>query len=143
MGRHAFTNLFPAMVVALATAAVVGCGRDFDVVIEPTPVKIVKETKGFGPKVKDGDLATIEYRITLPDGKEILNDDEMKFFVNTERPSVIQGLNDSVIGMRVGGSRTFNCPPRLHWGRQGYGDGAIPANTNLLIYVKVLDVHNN
>ena len=140
MRRCAFISLFPALVAALLASAIVGCGREIDVVIEPTPVKIIKETKGYGPKVVDGDLATIEYRVTLPDGKEILNDDEFKFFVNSERSTVIQGLNDTVIGMRVGGSRTINCPPRLHWGRQGYGDGAIPANTNLLIYVKVLDV---
>ena len=140
MGRCAFNSLFPALVAAILTTAIVGCGRDIDIVIKPTPVKVLRETKGYGPKVADGDLATIEYRVTLPSGKEILNDDEMKFYVNTERSTVIQGLNDTVIGMRVGGSRTIDCPPRLLWGRQGYGDGAIPANTNLLIYVKVLDV---
>lgn len=140
MRRCAFISLFPALVAALLASAIVGCGREIDVVIKPTPVKVIKEIKGYGPKVVDGDLATIEYRVTLPDGKEILNDDEFKFFVNSERSTVIQGLNDTVIGMRVGGSRTINCPPRLHWGRQGYGDGAVPANTNLLIYVKVLDV---
>jgi len=140
MRRCTYISLFPALVAALLASAIVGCGREIDVVIEPTPVRVIKETKGYGSMVADGDLATIEYRVTLPDGKEILKDDEMKFIVNSERPTVIQGLNDSVIGMRVGGSRTFKCPPRLHWGRQGYGDGAIPANTNLLIYVKVLDV---
>ena len=140
MRRYAFISLFPALVAALLASAIAGCGREIDVVIKPTPVKVIKETKGYGPKVVDGDLATIEYRVTLPDGKEILNDDEFKFYVNSERSTVIQGLNDTVIGMRVGGSRTINCPPRLHWGRQGYGDGAVPANTNLLIYVKVLDV---
>lgn len=140
MRRYAFISLFPALVAALLASAIAGCGKEIDIVIKPTPVKVIKETKGYGPKVVDGDLATIEYRVTLPDGKEILNDDEFKFFVNSERSTVIQGLNDTVIGMRVGGSRTINCPPRLHWGRQGYGDGAVPANTNLLIYVKVLDV---
>ncbi len=141
MGRCTYTNFVFTLLAAFSTAVVVvGCAREIDVVIEPTPARIVKEIKGYGPKIKDGDLATIEYRVTLPDGKEILNDDELKFFVNSKRPTVIQGLNDTVIGMRVGGSRTVNCPPRLHWVRQGYGDGAVPANTNLLIYVKVLDV---
>ena len=140
MRRYTLISLFTALVAPFIASAIAGCGQEIEIVIKPTPVKIVKEKEGYGPIVVDGDLATIEYRVTLPDGKEILNDDEMNFYVNSERPTVIQGLNDSVIGMRVGGSRTIDCPPRLHWGRQGYGDGAIPANTNLLIYVKVLDV---
>ncbi len=142
MGRFTFFNLVLTLIAAFSSALVVGCENKFDVVIEPTPSKIVKETPGYGPRIKNGDFATIQYRITLPDGKELMSDDEMKFLVNSERPTVIQGLNDSVLGMRVGGSRTVDCPPRLHWGRTGYGDGAIPPNTNLLIYIKVLDQNN-
>ena len=63
---------------------------------------------------------------------------EFKFLVDTKRPSVIQGVNDAVIGMRLGGTRTIDCPPRLHWGRIGSGDGKIPPNTNLIIRIKLL-----
>lgn len=142
MGRYAYSNTFPALLAALIVAVVVGCERDIDVMVAPTQIKVVKDVAGYGPKIKDGDLTTIEYRVTLPNGKEIINDDEFKFFVDSKRPTVIKGLNDSVLGMRVGGSRTIDCPPHLHWGRLGTGDGAVPANTNLLIHIKVLKLHN-
>lgn len=141
MGRCACINLIFAFLTALATAVVAGCDNNLNISVTATQIKIVKETPGYGPTIKDGDLTTIKYRVNLPDGKEILKDDEFKFYVDSKRPTVIEGINDSVIGMRVGGSRTIDCPPHLHWGRNGTGDGAIPANTNLLIYIKVLQRH--
>ena len=141
MGRCAYSNFIFTLLAALTIAFVVGCENTVDAVIEPTPVKIVKETPGYGPKIKDGDLVTIRYQVALPNGKELINDDEFKFLVNSKRPTVIEGLNSSVLGMRVGGSRTVDCPPHLHWGRRGTGDGKVPANTNLLINIKVLELH--
>ena len=117
-----------------------GCDNRVNVAITPTPVKIVAENVGSGRPAQQGDLATISYRLMLPDGKELLHDSEFKFLVDTKQPTVIQGINDTVIGMRVGGTRTIDCPPRLHWGRLGSGDGKIPANTNLIIRFRLLAV---
>ena len=61
-------------------------------------------------------------------------------FISKDKPTIIQGINDAVIGMRVGGSRTIDCPPHLHWGRRGSGDGQIPPNTNLTIRINLLAV---
>lgn len=140
MGRCPKANFIFALFTALAITFIFGCESNVDTVIEPTRVKIIKEIPGYGPKIVNGDLATIKYQVTLPNGKEILNDDEFKFMVNTKQPSVIEGLNSSVIGMRVGGSRTVDCPPHLHWGRRGSGDGdgAVPANTNILLHITIL-----
>ncbi len=115
-----------------------GCDNRVNVTVEPTPVKIVAEVAGRGRPVQQGNLATISYRVMLPNGKELLHDPEFKFLVNTKQPTVIQAINDTVVGMRVGGTRTIDCPPRLHWGRIGSGDGRIPPNTNLIIRIKLL-----
>ncbi len=122
----------------IAALLLTGCDNRVNVAITPTPVKIVAEDAGRGRPVQNGDLATISYRLMLPNGKELLHDPEFKFLVDTKHPTVIQGINDAVIGMRVGGTRTIDCPPRLHWGRKGSGDGAIPPNTNLTIHIKLL-----
>ena len=42
--------------------------------------------------------------------------------------------------MRVGGERTVTCPPHKHWGRNGYGDGAVPPNTPLTLEIKLVSV---
>ena len=122
----------------IAALLLTSCDSRVNVAIAPTPVKIVAEKTGLGRSVRHGNLATISYRVTLPNGKELLHDPEFKFLVDTKQPTVIQGINDTVIGMRVGGTRTIDCPPRMHWGRTGSGDGKIPPNTNLIIRVKLL-----
>lgn len=122
----------------VAALLLTGCDNRVNVAIAPTPVKIVAENAGRGRPVQQGDLATISYRLMLPNGKELLHDPEFKFLVDTKHPTVIQGINDAVVGMRVGGTRTIDCPPRLHWGRIGSGDGKIPPNTNLTIHIKLL-----
>ena len=122
----------------VAALLLTGCDNRVNINMEPTPVKIVAENAGSGRPAQQGDLATISYRLMLPGGKELLHDREFKFLVDSKRPTVIQGVNDSVIGMRVGGTRTIDCPPRMHWGRRGSGDGTVPPNTNLTIHIKLL-----
>lgn len=119
--------------------SLIGCENHADVSVQATPYKIVAQTTGNGQVVEDGHVATISYQVTLPDGKELLEDPDFKFFVSKERPSIIQGINDAVIGMRVGGSKTIDCPPHLHWGRGGSGDGKIPPNTHLKIRIEILE----
>ncbi len=117
-----------------------GCDNHINLDVKATPVKIVAQTPGNGQLVEEGNVATISYQVTLPSGKQLLEDPEFKFFISKDNPTIIQGINDAVIGMRIGGSRTIDCPPHLHWGRGGSGDGQIPPNTNLTIRIDLLAV---
>ena len=52
---------------------------------------------------------------------------------------VIQGWDEGVAGMKVGGKRTRTIPPQLGYGSQGAG-GVIPPTATLLFEVELLDV---
>ena len=52
---------------------------------------------------------------------------------------VIQGWDEGVAGMRVGGRRTLTIPPQLGYGSRGAG-GAIAPNETLIFAVDLLDV---
>lgn len=116
---------------------VVGCGP-VDVSVHETPIKVVSDSPGFGRAAEKDDVVTIKFRVLLPNGREVLSDNSYPFQLGAG--TVISGLDEAVAGMQVHGKRTVECPPQKHWGRPGYGDGAIPPNTTLTIHVEMLRI---
>ena len=113
-----------------ALSLLTGCESP-DVTVKQTPVNVTSETVGIGRPAHAGDRVTINYRITLPDGREVLREREHRFELGSS--TVITGIDEAVEGMRERGRRIVRCPPNKHWGRAGYGNGAIPPNTTLTI----------
>ncbi|MHC4989839.1 MAG: FKBP-type peptidyl-prolyl cis-trans isomerase [Planctomycetota bacterium] len=128
--RHA--SMHCALV--LASALLSGCDPP-DVQVTETPISMISEDLGFGDPVNAGDVVWVDYRIRLPDGNEVLRQTNFRFQVGAE--TVIEGIDEAIVGMRAGGSRHFTCPPHKHWGRAGYGDGLIPPATDLDIVLKL------
>jgi peptidylprolyl isomerase len=84
----------------------------------PIAPDVIEEKPGVGPAVKPGDLVTIKYAAYFLSGMPFDSMASFQFVAGTGlTPSgsarVPEGLNQSVIGMRKGGTRTVVVPPRL------------------------------
>lgn len=106
--------------------------------ISETTVTVVDESGGTGQLAHPGDYVTIKYRLEDEDGRVVLDHDRFSFTLGAG--VVITGVDDAVVGMRQGGKRQVLVPPQKHWGRAGYGDGAIKENATLILYVQLLTV---
>ena len=111
------------------------CRQAEDPTVKATPVKVLSESEGVGRPAEGGDLVTIDYHIFLEDGREVLSQKGYRFVLGTG--SVIGGIDDAVLGMRITGTRKILCQPHRHWGRGGYGNGAIPEDETLTIVLEL------
>ncbi len=130
-------SLRKAILIGVVGVGLAAC-EPVDPTVKAPPIVIVSEKPGFGPPAEHGDLVTIKYRLSTPQGKLILKDDEFRFILGSD--SVFSGVDEAVTGMSLRGERVVDCPPHKHWGRPGYGNGAVPANTNLIIEIELVHI---
>jgi FKBP-type peptidyl-prolyl cis-trans isomerase len=98
-------------------------------------------TVGDGAEATEGDAVTVHYRGWLTDDTQFdaSYDRNEPFTFRLGAGQVIQGWDEGVKGMTVGGERQLVIPPELGYGAQGAGD-AIPPNATLIFEVELLDV---
>lgn len=108
----------------------------------PSGLKIVDEVVGTGAEAIAGKLVTVNYTGTLSDGKKFDSsyDHGQPFSFVLGAGQVIQGWDEGVAGMKVGGKRELTIPPELGYGNQNVGNGLIPPNSTLIFEVELLDV---
>ena len=96
---------------------------------------------GTGAEAIKGKLVSVHYTGWLTDGKKFdsSKDRGQPFQFPLGRGHVIQGWDQGVEGMKVGGKRKLTIPPELGCGAQGAG-GVIPANATLVFEVELLGV---
>ena len=96
---------------------------------------------GTGAEAKKGQTVSVHYTGWLTDGKKFdsSKDHGRPFSFALGRGQVIQGWDDGVAGMKVGGKRKLTVPPELGYGAQGF-PGAIPPNSTLVFEVELLGV---
>jgi FKBP-type peptidyl-prolyl cis-trans isomerase len=97
---------------------------------------------GSGPEAVSGKAVTVHYTGTLTDGKKFDSslDRNQPFTFNLGKGEVIQGWDQGVAGMKVGGKRKLTIPSILGYGATGAG-GVIPPNATLVFEVELLGVN--
>ncbi len=106
------------------------------------------ETIGTGATATAGHLVTVHYTGWLfdaaaPETKgrkfDSSRDRNDPFQFELGAGHVIQGWDQGVAGMKVGGKRRLTIPPELGYGARGAG-GVIPPNATLVFDVELLGV---
>ena len=100
--------------------------------------KIVKE--GVGPKVKKGEIVTLDYKVTLLDGTTCYSSDKdgVKVF-EAGHGGVESGLEEGILMLNKGAKAIFILPPYLAHGLLG-DENKIPARSTIVYDVEVLSI---
>jgi len=129
-----------SMVILLAVFS--GCGSDV------SELRTVDLKIGTGPEAVPGKDVTVHYTGWLYEngtrGKKFDSSRDggaRPFTFSLGAGQVIQGWDDGIRGMRVGGKRQLIIPPELGYGAQGDSD-SIPPNSTLEFEVELLGVSN-
>ena len=94
---------------------------------------------GEGDEAKAGHVVEVHYTGWLQDGTKFDSslDRKQPFKFQLGAGQVIQGWDQGVAGMKVGGKRRLTIPPGLAYGPRGAG-GVIPPNATLVFEVELL-----
>jgi peptidylprolyl isomerase len=105
----------------------------------PSGLKYTDLEVGKGPEFKNGMLVLVDYEAWLADGTKFDSsyDRREPFSFKVGAGQVIQGWDEGVVGMKVGGKRKLIIPAALGYGEAG-APPRIPPNATLTFEVKAL-----
>lgn len=106
----------------------------------PTELQIEDLVVGTGTQAQKGSTASLHYKGTLLNGTvfDSSYNRGTPFSFTLGENTVIQGWEQGILGMKVGGKRKLVIPPDLAYGPSARG--LIPANSTLVFEVELLDV---
>lgn len=130
-------------IAALCTVLVVGSAS---VLAAPEGLQVIDLAEGEGQLAEPGSVAVVHYTGWLFDA-DAADNKGRKFDSSVDRGNpfrfplgagrVIQGWDQGVAGMRVGGQRRLIVPPHLAYGDRGAGH-VIPPGATLVFDVELL-----
>lgn len=95
---------------------------------------------GDGDEAQSGDTVSVHYTGMLEDGTEFDSSEGGQPFTFTiGTGGVIEGWEQGVPGMRVGGKRELTIAPELAYGDSGAG-GVIPPGATLIFEIELLEI---
>lgn len=108
----------------------------------PTQLNIVDDVVGAGDEATKGRNVSVHYvGVAWSNGKQFDAswDRNEPFDFRLGAGQVIQGWDEGVAGMKVGGRRTLTIPPDMGYGSRGAG-GVIKGGETLVFVVDLLNV---
>lgn len=136
--------------------ALISCSKKSEVVTLDSGLKYFDDSLGTGREVMPDELVTIHFsgwfitdtsnlfsdwtidqlRQSTMIGNSKLRNQPVKYVVGTN--SFISGVDEGIVGMKIGGMRTIIIPANLGYGEEGIGP--IPPNSDLKLVVELIDV---
>ena len=108
----------------------------------PTQLNVVDDVVGTGDEATKGRNVSVHYvGVAWSNGKQFDAswDRNEPFDFRLGAGQVIQGWDEGVAGMKVGGRRTMTIPPDMGYGSRGAG-GVIKGGETLVFVVDLLNV---
>ena len=104
-------------------------------------VTVTNNIEGEGVEILLHSKILVHYTGKLEDGTvfDSSYDRGQPFSFQIGLRQVIEGWEQGLLGMKVGGKRTIFIPSELGYGERGAGD-LIPPNANLIFDVEIMDV---
>jgi peptidylprolyl isomerase len=110
-------------------------------VVIPTGLKYVDLEVGEGPEAASGNVVEVHYTGRLENGTKFDSslDRQEPYTFRLGAGEVIEGWDQGIAGMKVGGKRKLIIPPDLGYGNEGAGE-AIPPGATLIFEVELLGI---
>lgn len=143
------------IVFVLLVLGFIGCSKDADVVKLASGVNYVNDSLGTGREAKLGNLVSVHFRAwVIKDSTNIYKDwskdstrqastigssidfgQPVKFKLGDS--AFIKGVDEAIVGMKIGGTRTIIIPSNKAYGKMGFGP--IPPNSSLKVVLNLVD----
>jgi len=138
-------KLYVFICAALLVLALVGTASAESFTTLPSGLEYKNLKVGSGSEAQLGDIALIHFVGWLDKkgqrGQEIYNSrieqEPVSFVIGTDK--VMQGWNEGVIGMKVGGTRLLRIPPELGYGAKAVEE-VVPANAYLQFIIELIEI---
>jgi len=103
-------------------------------------LQFLEVTPGSGAVPQDGDILSLNFTATLPDGTEFANTAQeygKPITIVFLQDQILPGMDEGLALMKVGSTAKMVLPPELAFGAQGYS-GVVPANSQVILEVELV-----